>query len=90
MMLDVARVPERNEQHERADAHCNSCAARKDPAETLDFAPCIGVERDGDFVVEFLDLLESATAHPKIESKMSDGPRCEDDIPLSPSPSAPA
>lgn len=56
MMLHVTRILERNKQHKRADAHCNSCATREDPAQAFDFAAGIGVERDGDFVVEFLDL----------------------------------
>jgi hypothetical protein len=56
-MLHIARVPQRHKQHERREAHGNSSATRKYPAEALDFAARIGVERDCDFVVEFLDLL---------------------------------
>jgi hypothetical protein len=56
LVLHVTCVPERNEEHERTDANCDGSAAGKHPAETFDFRTRVRVKRDGNFVVEFLDL----------------------------------
>jgi hypothetical protein len=37
LMLDITRIPERNKQHERANAHGDSRATREYPAEAFDF-----------------------------------------------------
>jgi hypothetical protein len=56
LVLHVTCVPERNEEHERTDANCDGSAAGKHPTDTFDLGARVRVERDGNFVVEFLDL----------------------------------
>lgn len=56
LMLHVARISQRDEEHECRDANGNGGTPRQDPAESLDFRARIRVEGDCDFVVELLDL----------------------------------
>jgi hypothetical protein len=59
LMLHITRIPQRNKQHERTHTHRNRRTPREHPAQSLDLAARIRVQRDGDFVVEFLDLAHS-------------------------------
>ena len=57
LVLHVACIPQRDEEHEGRDADGNGSASREYPAESFDFGAGVRVQGDCDFVVEFLDLV---------------------------------
>lgn len=60
LLSDVRAVPQRPERQDRHEQDTDDGPADEDPAEALDLGLGVAAERDGDLVVDLLDLRESA------------------------------